>query len=129
MPAMDDEVLDPSLRDGGLFFERPARSFEDHYRMVRTMWNNRQNLKTHVMRLRDSVNRTCAVVVLAGAWVFLPAALVGCASVSGVSTIGHRALAFQSYDLPATLEANKVIQAVEHSFTRVLSRPPRMTEG
>jgi hypothetical protein len=130
MPAaMDDEVLDPSLRDGGLFFERPARSCEDHYRMVRTMWNTRQNLKTHVLRLRDSVNRTCAWLFLAGAWVFLPTALVGCASISGVSTIGHRDLAFQSYDLPASLEANKVIEAVEHSFTRVLSRPPRMTEG
>ena len=92
-----------------------------------TMWNNRQNL--HVMQLRCSVNRTWKRLLVAGVWAFLSAGIVGCASVSDVSTIGHRSFAFQSYDLPATLEANKVIQAVEQSFTRVLSRPPRITEG
>jgi hypothetical protein len=93
------------------------------------MWNNRQTFKTHMMRLRYSMNRTCVRLFPAGAWIFLSAAIVGCASVSEVSTVGHRTLAFQSYDLPSTLEANKVIEAVEQSFTRVLSRPPRMTEG
>lgn len=52
--------------------------------------------------------------------------VTGCASFSGTTP---RAVVFQSYDLPSTLEANAVIRAVERAFARTLSKPPRIVEG
>ncbi len=52
--------------------------------------------------------------------------VTGCASLSGTTP---RAVVSQSYDLPGTLDANAVIRAVERSFARTFSRPPRIVEG
>ena len=91
--------------------------------------NENRRTIVHVKQLHHSLNRTCQRLLLAAACVFFPGTIVGCASVTDDPTTGHPSLAFQSYDLPAALEANKVIEAAEQSFMRVLSSPPRMTEG
>jgi hypothetical protein len=81
------------------------------------------------MDLRRSVIQACEWLLLVGISVLSPGAFVSCASVVNVSVSGHPTVVSQSYELPATLESNRVIEAAERSFTRILSGPPRTTEG
>ncbi|MDF0644768.1 MAG: hypothetical protein P0111_12095 [Nitrospira sp.] len=57
---------------------------------------------------------------------FMTLFVTGCASTPGTTP---RAVLSQSYDLPATLEANAVIRAVERAFARTLAKSPRIAEG
>lgn len=52
--------------------------------------------------------------------------VTGCASFFETTP---RAVLFQSYDLPSTLEANTVIRSVERAFLRTFAKPPRIIEG
>ena len=81
-------------------------------------------------RFRQSEIRRRRQLSLVGACVLLPGIVASCASITEVSKSGHdSSVVFQTYDLPATLESNAVIEAAERSLTRALSSPPRMTEG
>ena len=80
--------------------------------------------------LRQSAIRTCTRLAFVGACALLPGTVVSCATIANVSMSDHSSsVVFHTYELPATLESNAVIEAAERSFTRTLSGPPRMTEG
>ena len=81
--------------------------------------------------LRQSAIRACTRLALVGACALLPGTVISCASITDVSMSRptSSSVVFQTYDLPATLESNAVIEAAERSFTRALSVPPRTTEG
>lgn len=51
----------------------------------------------------------------------------GCATLAGPPE--GASVAFQSYDLPGTLDSNAVIQAVARAFTQALGTQPRVREG
>ncbi len=58
--------------------------------------------------------------------IFLGLLIAGCASSAGT---GGGSVVFRSYDLPAHLDSNVVIHAVERSFSQALQAPPRIDEG
>jgi hypothetical protein len=68
------------------------------------------------------IYRVASIVLLLA----LPLVATSCLSLAGGDAPTHVS---HFYDVPKDLDANAVIQAVEHSFTQALSTAPRIVEG